>query len=88
MRAAPTCRRNTDARWLPPPGLRPVSCPRCCLSQPHSVALLVSCQRVGADAHHPAAAVCAVLAVFVEEVEAQRRAAGTDGAVAQAPRPA
>ena len=46
------------------------------------------CQRVGADAHHPAAAVRAVLAVLEEEVQALRRAAGTAGALTQATRPA
>ena len=33
------------------------------------------CERVGADAHHPMAAVRAILAVFVEEIEALRRPA-------------
>ncbi len=46
------------------------------------------CQRVGADAHHPAGAVRAVLAVLEEEVQALRRAAGTAGALTQEPRPA
>ena len=44
-------------------------------------------QRVGTDAHHPAAAVSAVLAVLVEEVQALRRAARTAGALMQAPWP-
>jgi hypothetical protein len=45
------------------------------------------CQRVGADAYHPAIAVSAVLAVLVEEVQALRRAAGTADALSQVPRP-
>ena len=45
-------------------------------------------KRVGADAHHPRAVVRAVLAVFVEEVEALERAAGPAGALTQVPWPA
>jgi hypothetical protein len=45
-------------------------------------------QRAGADAHYPAAAVRAVLAVFAGEVDSLRQAAGTIAAVTQAPRPA
>ena len=46
------------------------------------------CQRVAADAHHPAGAVRAVLAVLEEEVQALRRAAGTAGALTREARPA
>jgi hypothetical protein len=42
MSAAPTCRRNTEARWLPLPGSRPPRCPRCCRSRSHKVALLAA----------------------------------------------
>ena len=87
MRAAPTCRRNTDARWSPPPGSLPARCPRCCRSPPHSVALLVAVS-AWVPTRHPAGAVRAVLTVLEEEVQALRRAAGTAGALTQEPRPA
>ena len=45
-------------------------------------------QCVGSDPHHPGAAVRAFLAVFEEEVEALRRAAGIAGALTQVPWPA
>jgi hypothetical protein len=62
------------------PAVLPESAPQCGLAGLY--------QRVGADAHYPRAAVCAVLVVFVEKVEALRWAAGSAGALTQAPWPA
>ena len=33
----PTCRRNTDPRWFPPPGMAPPRVPLCCDRRFHSV---------------------------------------------------
>jgi hypothetical protein len=84
IRAAPTCRQNTHARW---------SRPRGCGRQGPAVlretapqrGLAGRCQRMGADAHHPATAVRTVLAVLVKEVDAQPRAYRKTCAVAQPP---
>jgi hypothetical protein len=57
-----------DARWLPPPGLRPPIRPRCCRSRPHKGGLVSWPERVGADTYDPAGAIEADLAIFEEEV--------------------
>ena len=87
MSAAPTCRRKTEARWLPLPGSRPARCPRCC-REPVPQGGLAGCgQCVRADPDRPAAVIAADLAVFEEEVDTATGAV-TGPAVPQPPRAA